>query len=334
MILAAASITNPNYVPTEYQTFLLTVFIMLQHACISSMPTLWIARYNSFGSTLNMIGLFVVIIMIPASVTGTADTPKFFPSPQVWSVQNGTEWPDGIAVLMSFIAIIWTMSGYDAPFHLSEECSNAAVASPRAIVMTAGVGGLAGWALQLVVAYTVIEIPSVIGSSLGQPWASYLIQVMPQKIALAILGLTIVCAYSMGQGCMVAASRVTFAYARDGCFPASFWIKRVNKHTSTPVNAVWFNTAIGICLLCLIFGGSVAIGAIFSVGAIAAYVAFTIPIFIKTFFVGDRFRRGPWHLGKFSKPIGMMACSFIVVMMPILCFPSVRGSDLTPQLMK
>jgi hypothetical protein len=83
----------------------------------------------------------------------------------------------------------------------------------------------------------------------------------------------------------------------------------------------------------LIFGGPVAIGAIFSVGAIAAYVAFTIPIFIKTFFVGNRFRRGPWHLGKFSKPIGMMACSFILVMMPILCFPSVKGSDLTPQLM-
>lgn len=330
MILAAASITNPDYVPTEYQTFLLTVFIMLIHACISSMPTLWIARFNSYGSTLNMIALVVVIIMIPASVNGS---PKFLPSKQVWSIQNGTDWPDGVAVLMSFIAIIWTMSGYDAPFHLSEECSNANIAAPRAIVLTSGVGGLAGWALQLVVAYTVVDIDSVIGSDLGQPWAAYLIQVMPQKIALAILGLTIVCGFSMGQGCMVAASRVTFAYARDGCFPASFWIKRVNKLTYTPVNAVWFNTSVGILLLLLIFGGTVAIGAIFSVGAIAAYVAFTIPIFIRVFFVGDRFRRGPWHLGKFSKPIGSMACAFILVMMPILCFPSVKGNDLTAQLM-
>jgi hypothetical protein len=112
MILAAASIQNPDYVPTNYQTFLLTVFVMLIHACISSMPTLWIARFNSYGSTFNMIGLVVVVIMIPASVTGTATTPKFLPSSQVWSIQNGTEWPDGVAVLMSFIAIIWTMSGY------------------------------------------------------------------------------------------------------------------------------------------------------------------------------------------------------------------------------
>ena len=349
MILAAASITHPDYVPTEYQTFLLTVFIMLIHGCISSMPTLWIARFNSYGSTFNLTALFVVIVMIPASVTGTANTPKFLPSSQVWSIQNDTDWPDGIAVLMSFIAIIWTMSGYgnvpiplssnvlltsiDAPFHLSEECSNASVAAPRAIVLTSGIGGLCGWALQLVVAYTVVDIPSVLDSDLGQPWASYLIQVMPQRIALAVLSLTIVCGFFMGQGCMVAASRVTFAYARDDCFPASFWIKRVNKTTYTPVNAVWFNTAVGICLLFLIFGGTVAIGAIFSVGAIAAYVAFTIPIFIRVFFVGDRFRRGPWHLGKFSKPIGAMACCFILVMMPILCFPSVKGNDLNAQLM-
>ncbi|KAG9231578.1 amino acid permease-domain-containing protein [Amylocarpus encephaloides] len=333
MILAAASITHPGYVPTDWQTFLLTVFVMLIHGCISSMPTLWIARFNSYGSTLNMVALLVVIIMIPTSVTGTDTTPKFFPSKQVWTIQNGTDWPDGVAVLMSFIAIIWTMSGYDAPFHLSEECSNANIAAPRAIVMTSGVGGLAGWALQLVVAYTVVDITEALESDLGQPWASYLVQVMPRNTALAILGLTICCGFFMGQGCMVAASRVTFAYARDDCFPFSSWIKQVNKHTYTPVNAVWFNTIVGICLLLLIFGGEVAIGAIFSVGAIAAYVAFTIPIFIRVFFVGERFRRGPWHLGKFSKPIGAIACSFILVMVPILCLPSVRGNSLTAELM-
>lgn len=112
MILAAASITHPDYVPTNYQTFLLTVLIMVIHGFISSMPTLWVARFNSFGSSLNLMFLFIVIVMIPASVTGTADLPKFYSSKEVWSIQNGTDWPDGIAVLMSFIAIIWTMSGY------------------------------------------------------------------------------------------------------------------------------------------------------------------------------------------------------------------------------
>jgi amino acid transporter len=199
--------------------------------------------------------------------------------------------------------------------------------------MTSGIGGIMGWFLQLVVAYTVFDISRVLDSPLGQPWASYLIQVLPQNVALAVLAITIICGFSMGQGCMIAASRVTFAYARDGCFPASFWIKRINKYTLTPVNAVWFNASIGCCLLLLIFGGPIAVGAIFSVGAIAAYTAFTIPIFTRVFFVGNRFRAGPWHLGWWSWPIGAAACAFVLVMIPVLCFSSVVGGDLVLQLM-
>ncbi len=100
-------------------------------------------------------------------------------------------------------------SGYDAPFHLSEECSNANIAAPRAIVLTSGVGGITGWFLQLVVAYTVVDIDDVLSSDLGQPWASYLLQVLPQKTALAALALTIIAAFSMGQGCMVNITRYT-----------------------------------------------------------------------------------------------------------------------------
>lgn len=231
MILAAASINNPNYTPTNYQTFLLTTLIMLVHGCVSSMPTKWIANFNSVGSTINIIALFIVIVLIPSATNRVEQgLPKFTASSDVWSnIYEGTDWPAGISVLMSFVSPIWTMSGFDSPLHLSEECSNANIASPRAIVLTSGIGGVCGWFLQLVVAYTVIDISSVIESDLGQPWAAYLLQVLPQNAAIAVLALTIVCAFSMGQGCMVAASRVTFAYARDGCFPCSWWISRVNK---------------------------------------------------------------------------------------------------------
>lgn len=150
---------------------------------------------------------------------------------------------------------------------------------------------------------------------------------------LAVLSLTIIAGFAMGQGCMIAASRVTFAYARDNCFPFSNIWKQVNKYTQTPVNAVWFNSTIGCCLLLLIFGGELAIGAIFSIGGLAAFVAFTTPIFIRVFLVGNRFRPGPWNLGRFSLPIGTVACAFVVLMVPILCLPSVTGSDLTLQTM-
>ena len=206
------------------------------------MPTRWIANFNSVGSTINMIALVVVIVLIPAA-TNRADQglPRFNAASDVWgTVYAGTEFPAGIGILMSFVSVIWTMSGYDASFHLSEECTNANVASPRSIVLTAATGGLFGWFLNLVVAHTVPMdgIADIIDSDLGQPWAAYLLAVLPQPVALAVLALTIVCAFSMGQGCMVAASCVTFAYARDGCFPFSPWIAQVNRHvccTSSPL---------------------------------------------------------------------------------------------------
>ncbi|GKZ78186.1 hypothetical protein AnigIFM56816_001572 [Aspergillus niger] len=331
MILAAASMQSPDYVPTNWQVYLLTVLVLIIHTAISSMPTIWVARVNSWGSTFNIIALIITLIAIPA---GTTNEPKFSSSKDVWgTITNLTDFPDGVAVLMTFVGVIWTMSGYDSPFHLSEECSNANVASPRAIVMTSGAGGLLGWFLQLVVAYTVTDIDAVINSDLGQPWASYLLQVLPRKTALALLALTIISGFSMGQGCMVAASRVTYAYARDDCFPLSKYWKMVSTRTQTPVNAVILNGVLGILMCLLVLAGDTAIGALFSIGGIAQFVAFAIPIAIRVFFVGHRFRKGPWHLGPFGPWIGGMGVAFVLLMVPVLCLPSVTGSDLTPDLM-
>lgn len=113
MILASASIQNPDYVPQAYHTFLLTCFLMVIHATLASLPTKWIARNNSVGSTFNIIALIVVIIIIPAACDRTAlGLAKFNDSADVWgTIYPGVEFPQGIGVLMSFSAVIWTMSG-------------------------------------------------------------------------------------------------------------------------------------------------------------------------------------------------------------------------------
>ena len=113
MVLAAASIGNPNYVPQNYQIFLLCTLIMLIHGCISSMPTKWIAQFNSVGSTFNIVSLCIVLILIPADTNRTTQTPplsKFTPSSDVWgTIYAGTDFPAGVSILMSFVSVIWTM---------------------------------------------------------------------------------------------------------------------------------------------------------------------------------------------------------------------------------
>lgn len=128
--------------------------------------------------------------------------------------------------------------------------------------------------------------------------------------------------------CTVASSRVVYAYSRDGALPGSRWLKLVNKYTRTPVNAVWFVITIGALLGLLMFASPVAIGAVFSIGAIAQYTAFIFPVALKLFVVGDKFRPGPWNLGRFSKPIGAVAVAWVSLIIPVLCFPATKGKDL------
>ena len=42
-------------------------------------------------------------------------------------------------------------------------------------------------------------------------------------------------------------------------------------------------------------------------------------------------KSGPWHLGRFSKPVGIIACAYVALIVPVLCFPATKGSDLNPQ---
>lgn len=335
MLLSMKTMNDPSYSASNYQIYLLTVGIMVTQSAISSLSTRFLAQFNTAGTAMNVVALFIALFIIVGADNRTSEgLPRYNSNHDVWSViDNQTEWPNGIAILMSFISIIWTMSGYDAPFHLSEECSNANIASPRAIVMTSVLGGVFGWAFMLVLAYTVTDISAVLDDQLGQPFITYLTQCLSRRLVFFISALTMISSFFMGQASMVAASRVAYAYARDGCFPMSRIMATVNKWTGTPVNAVWFNTFIGCLLLLLIFAGEVAIGAIFSVGAIAAYVAFAIPIGLKVFVVGNNFRPGPWNLGRYSKPTGYIAVAFVLLMTPILCFPQYKGADNTPDAM-
>lgn len=335
MMLALRSYTNPGYIPTNWQIYLLTTGIMISHAIISSLPTKWLAQFNTAGTSCNILFIIVVFVMILAGNDRVNlhenVTTKFNPNAIAWSLNNTTDWPTGVAMLISFLGVIWSMSGYDSPFHLAEECSNADTAAPIAIVLTSTVGGAIGFLFMIAIAYTLVDLEEIIADpqGLGQPFVTFLSQILNRNLVIAATALTIISSWFMGCSCMLAASRVTFAYSRDGLFPLSKYWKIVTPLTQTPINAVWINWILGQLLLVLMFANDVAIGAIFSVGGIAGFVSFTMPTLLKITYARNTFKPGPWNLGKFSEPIGWVSVCFVGVMVPILCFPNVRGENLT-----
>ncbi|KAI9646362.1 hypothetical protein NHQ30_004352 [Ciborinia camelliae] len=358
MILTAVQIVHPEYVIETYHVYLLLLALLFVQGLLAMNSTKFIGQLNTFGTITNVIVLVIFIVWFPA---GSINEPKTNPNSVVWTsegIVNGTEWPMGFAFLMGFFSVIWTMAGYDAPFHLSEECSNANIAGPRAIVMTAQLGLWLGWAIILVIAYTVKDVHDVVSGQYGQPMGSLCLQVLGSKAGLAMFSLNIFAQFFVGQGVTVVSSRVVYAYSRDGALPGSHWLKQVNSHTKAPIYAVWFVLILGALLGLLVFASPVAIGAIFSMGAIAQYIAFIFPIALKIFSAKGRFRPGilltpslnfhfpplhpqshndqltwrappgPWNLGRFSTPIGLVAVFWVALIIPILCFPSVTGPHL------
>jgi len=200
MILTAVQIGNPNYVMETFHVYLLMVSLMIFEGLLTMNSTKFIGQLNKVGTIVNLVVLVIFIVWMPA---GSINKPKTNPNNIVWTsdgIVNGTEWPTGFAFMMGFLSVIWTMSGYDAPFHLSEECSNANIASPRAIVMTAQMGLYFGWAIILVIAYTVKDVQEVVAGQYGQPMGSLCLQVLGPKAGLAMFSLNIFAQFFVGQG--------------------------------------------------------------------------------------------------------------------------------------
>ena len=76
----------------------------------------------------------------------------------------------------------------------------------------------------------------------------------------------------MGSSMVLAASRQSFAFSRDGALPFSNWLYRMNSFTGTPVNTVWFVAVFSLLLGLLAFAGDAAINAIFSMSIVALYI--------------------------------------------------------------
>jgi amino acid transporter len=96
---------------------------------------------------------------------------------------------------------------------------------------------------------------------------------------------------------LVATSRQIFAFSRDGALPLSKYLYRINSSTGTPVVAVVVSATCAMLLGLLSFAGPGAINAIFTMGIICIYAAYSVPIAARHL-GGQNFTPGPFNLGK------------------------------------
>ena len=152
---------------------------------------------------------------------------------------------------------MWTLTGYDSAAHVSEETTNAAFAAPIAIIVGVVSTASLGWLLLIAASFATSSVSDLLESSLPLPMGQLFLDTLGKRGMLTIWSFIIVVQVSKitaefwhflrflvqfvtGAAQGVDASRVVYAFARDGALPGSTLLKRMNPHTQTPVNAVWF----------------------------------------------------------------------------------------------
>jgi amino acid transporter len=120
---------------------------------------------------------------------------------------------------------------------------------------------------------------------------------------------------------VTSASRMLFAFSRDGAVPGHRTWSKLN-HNYVPANAVLL-----ICFLALVLAAPAWSGdaffvyaAVTSVATIGLYVAYIIPIFLR-FRAGDSFEVGPWSLGRWYKPLNVIAILWVIFICILFIMP-------------
>ena len=225
-------------------------------------------------------------------------------------------WPVGaslpILFLLGLLLPAYTITGFDASAHVAEETLSAAHNVPRGIVGSVLVSGLMGWLLLCVL---VLAMPDPAeGARQGPlvvPWIMN--SVLPGWLAELMFVGILAAQYLCGLATVTSASRMTYAFARDGGLPWSHVLRRVSMRWQTPVAAIW-----AVAVAAVLFTLSTPVySTITVVCTIFLYISYVLPIAAGLLAHGGSWRRfGPWHVGIWFRPLALaslLGCSVLIL---------------------
>ncbi|QDU23421.1 amino acid permease [Urbifossiella limnaea] len=229
---------------------------------------------------------------------------------------GGNVWPEtgSLALLFTLGLLLpaYTITGFDASAHAAEETVHAADAVPRGIVRSVLVSGVAGWVMlcAVVLAMPDPDAAAVLGE---KAFAHTLTAAVPGWLATALFGAAVVAQYLCGLATVTSASRMAFAFARDGGMPFHAAVRWVSPRFQTPPVAVW-----GVAVAAVAFTAYTPVyTTITAVCVIFLYVSYVVPTAIGLLAHGRWWTAfGPWTLGIWYRPlavVSVVACVGLIV---------------------
>lgn len=311
------------------RVFLIFIVVLALVSILNIFSGHLMALLNNFSVWWHVIGAAVIIlilIFLPPSHMSVADV-------FTMRVNNSAGLAGGetsgllfwfYVLPLGFLLTQYTITGYDASAHLSEETQGAADSAAKGIWRSIFYSAIGGWVLLLAFLFAVQDPEAVTAGGGGV--AVIFNQALSAQWAGTVLLIATVGQFFCSMACMTSCSRMMFAFSRDGAVPgARLWAKL--SKSQVPANAVIATSVIAI-LITLPALVEVNIGtadapiivptafyAVVSVAVIGLYVAFAIPIYLR-WRAGNSFKQGPWNLGnkwKWMAPVAVIEIAIISV---------------------
>ncbi|HKS45574.1 MAG TPA: amino acid permease [Amycolatopsis sp.] len=305
-----------GFAATPGHTILLLAIILVVHGLLNTFGVRLVAVLNDVSVWWHLAGVLVIVAVL-AFVPDHHQSASFVFGQFV----NNTGW--GVAPYVFALGLLvaqYTLTGYDASAHMTEETRDAAKAGPRGIVNSILVSLVAGWVLLIGLTFAIQDYDGAVNSETGVPPAQIFIDAAGATTGKFLLLIAIGAQLFCGMASVTANSRMIYAFARDGAIPGSKVWHDINKRTRTPTNSVWF-AAVGAFILAVPYlWSATAYAAVTSIATVGLYVAYVIPVFLRVR-KGDAFEKGPWHLGRWGRPIGIVATIWVVLIFTLFMLP-------------
>jgi amino acid transporter len=242
-------------------------------------------------------------------------------------------WTGGVFVTAYLFALglllaQYTITGFDASAHVSEETVGARTEAPKAIVRSIYISAIAAIVLNLSMIAALPkkgDTDTYAGIIFGDKNDPFLVNAAPRLISSAVgtgtakllILIAIVGQFFCGLASVTANSRMIYAFSRDGALPLSKYWHKINPKTRTPTNSVWLGVAlsaiVGASSLYVAGHGagrySTAFFAMTGICVIGLYIAYAIPIYLRL--TNPDFQPGPWNLKGKHKIIGWTSLIWI-----------------------
>ncbi|CAA2934596.1 amino-acid permease BAT1 homolog isoform X1 [Olea europaea subsp. europaea] len=186
------------------------------------------------------------MILIPSVATERASAKFVFTH---FNTDNGVGINSRIYIfVLGLLLSQYTITGYDASAHMTEETKKADENEPKGIISSIGISIIVGWGYVLGITFAVTDIPHLLNpdnDSSGYAIAEIFYQAFKSRYdhgvaGIICLGIVAVAIFFCGMSSITSNSRMAYTFSRDGAMPLSSFCLKVNKQ-GVPINAVWLS---------------------------------------------------------------------------------------------